>query len=51
MNLTNDEYYKKFQNLMDIAMSYNGHLHNVAIAKIMANKLYPSRDVADLNED
>ena len=35
-NMSNTEYLQRFQNLVDVAMAYNGHMHDQAIIDIIA---------------
>ena len=40
-NLSNDEYLKKFNNLVDVAQSYDGHFHDQAMMGVVMDKDHP----------
>jgi hypothetical protein len=41
-NMANHDYLQRFQNLVDVATSYNGQLHNQAIIDIVTERLHPN---------
>ena len=49
-NLTNDEYLKKFNNLVDVAKSYEGQLHDKAINDIVTENEHPGTAYSALND-
>jgi hypothetical protein len=40
-NMTNHDYLRRFQNLVDVATAYNGQLHDQAIIDITTKRLHP----------
>jgi hypothetical protein len=40
-NMANHDYLQRFQNLVDVAISYNGRLHDQAIIDIVTERLHP----------
>jgi Reverse transcriptase (RNA-dependent DNA polymerase) len=49
--MTNSDYLQRFTNLADIAMSYNGQLHDQAIVDIVTKRAFPRVLYANLNAD
>jgi hypothetical protein len=40
--MADHDYLQRFQNLVDIATSYNGQLHDQAIVNIVTERLHPN---------
>jgi Reverse transcriptase (RNA-dependent DNA polymerase) len=47
-NLSNHEYLLRFNNLVDVATTYNGSLHDSAIVSIVSERLHPGIDPTNL---
>ena len=50
-NLSNNDYLRKFNNLVDVATSYDGELHDSAILEIIHQVDHPGTAYAALNND
>jgi len=50
-NLSNDNYLRKFNNLVDVATSYDRELHDSAILKIVCKVDHPGTAWTTLNND
>ena len=50
-NMTNHDYLQRFNNLVDIATTYNGELHDQAIVDIMVQRLHPGSNFSALDID
>jgi hypothetical protein len=48
-NMSNHDYLQKFRNLVDVATTYNGQLHDQSIVTIMTERMHPGTDYADLD--
>jgi capsular polysaccharide biosynthesis protein len=49
-DMSNHEYLQRFQNLVDVATSYNGQLHDQSIVDICTEKLHPGKTYRSLSE-
>jgi hypothetical protein len=49
-NMSNHEYLQRFQNLVEVATSYNGQLHDQSIVHICTEKLHPGKTYISLSE-
>ena len=50
LNMTNHEYLQRFNNLVDVATTYNGEIYDTAIVAICSEKLYPNIVWANLTD-
>ena len=50
-NMSNHDYLQRFNNLVDVATTYNGKMHDAAIVAIVATKMHPHEYFSDLDED
>ena len=48
-NMSNHNYLQRFNNLVDVATTYNGQLHDQAIIDIVTEKLHPGTAYTALN--
>jgi capsular polysaccharide biosynthesis protein len=49
-NMSNHEHLQRFQNLVDVATSYDGQLHDQSIVDICTEKLHPGKTYRSLSE-
>jgi hypothetical protein len=49
-NMSNHECLQRFQNLVDVATSYDGQLHDQSIVDICTEKLHPGKTCSSLSE-
>ena len=50
-NLSKDDYLRKFNNLVDVATSYDGELHDSTILEIICKADHPGTAWSGLNDD
>ena len=48
--MSNHDYLQRFNNLVDVALTYNGQLHDQAIVDIVTEKLHPGTDYEDATD-